>query len=54
MVPGLDGGQRTYWSPDTRFAIGYVGKIFEYLQAVLGFALGLLAFAGFSGLVRQR
>ena len=54
MVPGLDGGQRTYWSPDTRFAIGYAGKIFEYIQAVLGFALGLLAFAGFSGLVRQR
>jgi len=54
MVPGLDGGQRTYWSPDTRFAIGYVGKVFEYVQAVLGFGLGLLAFAGFSGLVRQR
>jgi len=54
MVFGLDGGQRAYWSPDTRFAIGYAAKVFEYVQAVLGFALGLLAFAGFSGLVKSR
>jgi hypothetical protein len=54
MVPGLDGGQRAYWSPDTRFRIGYAAKMFEYLQTVLGYALGLLAFAGFSGLVKTR
>jgi hypothetical protein len=54
MIPGLDGGQRAYWSPDTRFPIGHAGKIYEYLQTVLGYALGLLAFAGFSGLVKTR
>lgn len=52
MVPGLEGGQRNYWSPDTRFRLGYATKLFEYFQVVIGFALGLLAFAGFSGIVK--
>ena len=54
MIPGMESGQRNYWSPDTRFTVGYVGKLFEYVQVVAGFGLGLLAFAGFSGLVKSR
>lgn len=54
MIPGLEGGQRSYWSPDTRQPLGYAVKLFEYVQIVLGFALGLLAFAGFSGIVKSR
>lgn len=54
MIPGMDSGQRTYWSPDTRFDLGYATKLFEYFQIVIGFALGLLAFAGFSGIVKSR
>jgi hypothetical protein len=54
IVPGMASGQRVYWSPDTRFTLGYVGKLLEYVQVVVGFGLGLLAFAGFSGLVKSR
>ncbi len=54
LIPGLEAGQRNYWSPDTRFTLGYAGKLFEYAQRILGLALGLLAFAGYSGLVKSR
>lgn len=54
LVPGLEAGQRGYWSPDTRFTLGYAGKLFEYGQRIIGLALGLLAFAGFSGIVKSR
>jgi hypothetical protein len=54
MIPGIESGQRNYWSPDTRFVLGYIAKLFEYIQVVAGFGLGVLAFAGFSGLVRTR
>ena len=53
LIPGLEAGQRNYWSPDTRHDLGYAGKIFEYVQMIAGFGLGLLAFAGFSGLVKS-
>jgi hypothetical protein len=51
LVSGLDAGQRTCWSPDPRFTLGFVAKMFEHLQMGAGFVLGLLACAGFSGLV---
>lgn len=54
LIPGLEAGQRNYWSPDTRFTLGAAGKLFEYAQRIFGFALGLLAFAGFSGIVKSR
>lgn len=54
VLPGLDAGQRAYWAPDTRYPLGYVAKRFEYLQRLVGLALGVLAFAGFSGLVRSK
>ncbi len=53
IVPGLGSGQKDYWSPDTRSAHGYAGKWFMYFQTVAGLALGLLAVAGFSGIVKS-
>ncbi len=52
MLPGLGGGQVNYWSPDTRSAVGDAGKWFMYFQTAAGVALGLLAVAGFSGIVK--
>lgn len=54
MVPGLGIGQSAYWSPDTRLPKGYAGKWFMYVQTILGFGLGLLAVAGFSGIVKSK
>ena len=53
IVPGLGSGQTGYWSPDTRDAQGYAGKWFMYFQAVAGLVLGLLAVAGFTGIVKS-
>jgi hypothetical protein len=52
VVPGLGSGQKETWSPDTRSPLGYAGKWFMYFQTVAGLALGLLAVAGFSGIVK--
>ena len=38
---------------DTRSLQGYLGKIYAYFQTIAGLALGLLAVAGFSGIVRS-
>ena len=54
LLPVLETGQRTAWSPDTRFVLGHAGKLFEYLQTLAGWALGVLAVAGFSGIVKSR
>ena len=53
IIPGLGVGQKDIWSPDTRMPIGYFGKIFAYFQTLAGLALGLLAVAGFSGIVKS-
>ena len=53
IIPGAGGGQSNYWSPDTRPSAGYYGKWFMYFQSVAGIALGLLAVAGFSGIVKS-
>lgn len=53
MIPGLGVGQKDIWSPDTRTPIGYFGKWFAYFQTIAGLALGLLAVAGFSGIVKS-
>lgn len=53
IIPGAGGGQANYWSPDTRSVSGYFGKWFMYFQTVAGIALGLLAVAGFSGIVKS-
>ncbi|MCU0789441.1 MAG: hypothetical protein MUE79_00090 [Nitratireductor sp.] len=53
IVPGLGSGQKESWSPDTRHPAGNAGKWFMYFQTVAGLALGLLAVAGFSGIVKS-
>jgi hypothetical protein len=53
MIPGINVGQKDIWSPDTRTPIGYFGKLFTYFQTLAGLALGLLAVAGFSGIVKS-
>jgi hypothetical protein len=53
IFPGLGSGQKDYWSPDTRFPTGYLGKLFAYFQTLAGLGLGLLAVAGFSGIVKS-
>jgi hypothetical protein len=53
IIPGLGVGQKDIWSPDTRTTIGYFGKVFAYFQTLAGLALGLLAVAGFSGIVKS-
>jgi len=53
IVPGLGVGQKDIWSPDTRTPLGYFGKWFTYFQTLAGLALGLLAVAGFSGIVKS-
>lgn len=53
MILGLGVGQKDIWSPDTRTPIGYFGKWFAYFQTLAGLVLGLLAVAGFSGIVKS-
>jgi hypothetical protein len=53
VILGLGTGQKDTWSPDTRVPIGYWGKVFAYFQTLAGLALGLLAVAGFSGIVKS-
>jgi hypothetical protein len=53
IIPGSGSGQGAYWSPDTRSSAGYSGKWFMYFQGIAGLALGLLAVAGFSGIVKS-
>lgn len=54
LLPAVDTGQRGFWSPDTRSPLGAFAKGWVYLLTVSGWALGLLAVAGFTGLVRAR
>jgi len=53
IIPGSGSGQSAYWSPDTRKPAGHWGKWFMYFQSIAGLALGLLAVAGFSGIVKS-
>ncbi len=53
VILGLGTGQKDTWSPDTRVPLGYWGKVFSYVQTLAGLALGLLAVAGFSGIVKS-
>ena len=54
LLPGIDSGQRNYWSPDTRVPLGLAGIWFFYFQTLAGWALSLLAVAGFSGIVKSK
>jgi hypothetical protein len=53
LFPVLEIGQRNYWRPDPAGPGGGLTMGFFYLESVLGWALSLLAVAGFSGLVKS-
>lgn len=54
ILPAFESGQADYWAPDVRDPLGYVATGFAYALTLAGWALSLLAVAGFSGLVRSK
>jgi hypothetical protein len=54
LVPFLETGQQDFWIPDVRQHWGLAGRIYLYVQNIAGWALSLLAVAGFSGIVKSR
>lgn len=54
ILPAVDTGQSAAWSPDIRHPAGYLAKAMGYVLTLAGWALSLLAVAGFSGIVRAR
>lgn len=53
LLPVLDMGQRTFWRPNPAKPGGRVAINYFYFHSVVGWALSLLAVAGFSGLVKS-
>jgi hypothetical protein len=53
LVPFIELDQKAYWRPDPDRPFGRMTNFFFYLQSVVGWALSLLAVAGFSGLVKS-
>lgn len=53
LLPVLDMGQRTFWRPNPAKPGGRAAISYFYFQSVVGWALSLLAVAGFSGLVKS-
>lgn len=53
LLPVLDMGQRTFWRPNPTKPGGLLAMNYFYFQSVVGWALSLLAVAGFSGLVKS-
>ena len=54
LFPVLEIGQKEYWRPDPGKRWGSLAMVYFYFQAMVGWALSLLAIAGFSGLMRSR
>ncbi|TCL74579.1 hypothetical protein [Rhizobium sp. BK251] len=53
LLPVLSIGQKEYWRPDSMKPNGTFTLKYYFLQSVIGWALSLLAVAGFSGLVKS-
>ena len=53
LLPVLDMGQRSFWRPNPAKPGGRIAISYFYFQSVVGWALSLLAVAGFSGLVKS-
>lgn len=53
LLPVLDMGQRSFWRPNPTKPGGRLAINYFYFQSVVGWALSLLAVAGFSGLVKS-
>lgn len=54
LFPVLELEQKTFWRPDPNKDWGRLALAYFYLQSMIGWALSLLAIAGFSGLVKSR
>ena len=54
LFPVLAIGQREYWRPDPNKRFRSFAMAYFHFQAMVGWALSLLAIARFSGLVRSR
>ena len=53
LLPVLEMGQKDYWRPNPPEPGGAFAITYFYFQSVVGWALSLLAVAGFSGLVKS-
>ncbi|HEV7256236.1 MAG TPA: hypothetical protein VGN82_00520 [Bosea sp. (in: a-proteobacteria)] len=53
LLPVLDLGQKSFWRPNPNSTVGRIAINYFYFQAIVGWALSLLAVAGFSGLVKS-
>lgn len=53
LLPVLDMGQKSFWRPESAERGGALALNYFYFQSVVGWALSLLAVAGFSGLVKS-
>lgn len=54
MLPVMEIGQKQYWRPDSLKPGGLAVLNYYYFLSIIGWALSLLAIAGFSGLVKTR
>ncbi len=54
LFPILEIGQKAFWRVDSLRPGGALVMMFFYFQSLIGWALSLLAVAGFSGLVKSR
>ena len=54
LLPVMEIGQKQYWRPDPAKPQGMLTLNYYYFLSVIGWALSLLAVAGFSGLVKSK
>jgi hypothetical protein len=54
LLPVMEIGQKQYWRPNPVKPRGPFTLNYYYFQSIIGWALSLLAVAGFSGLVKSR
>lgn len=54
LLPVMEIGQKQYWRPDPSKPMGLLTLNYYYFLSVIGWALSLLAVAGFSGLVKSK
>jgi hypothetical protein len=54
LLPVMEIGQKQYWRPDPSKRNGTLTLNYYYFLSVIGWALSLLAVAGFSGLVKSK
>ena len=53
LLPVIEIGQKSFWRPNPAKPGGGLAIAYFYFQSLVGWALSLLAVAGFSGLVKS-